>query len=141
MSGCLKKYNMRSNYNEIELREMISNLRLVKESNKWGLEDQSELDLTTYELLLENYLNDKYKDIDKEVSDFVYWELYTSGLINKGGPVTAVGRIIKQIDKGYKFWEQHFIDSLKDIPGIEVLTPVATEKGAKPDFHGKLFNF
>ena len=71
MSGCLKKYNMRSNYNEIELREMISNLRLVKESNKWGLEDQSELDLTTYELLLENYLNDKYKDIDKWLSKLI----------------------------------------------------------------------
>ena len=47
-------------YSEIELREMISNLRLVKEvANDYGLQDQSELDLTTYELLLENYLEDK----------------------------------------------------------------------------------
>tara|TARA_R110000744_G_scaffold1735_1_gene6255 strand:+ start:324 stop:491 length:168 start_codon:yes stop_codon:yes gene_type:complete len=46
-------------YQEIELREMISNLRLLKESDKWGLQDQSEIDLTTYELLLENYLEVK----------------------------------------------------------------------------------
>ena len=50
-------YNME--YQEIELREMISNLRLLKESDKWGLQDQSEIDLTTYELLLENYLEVK----------------------------------------------------------------------------------
>ena len=47
-------------YSEIELREMISNLRLVKEiSNDYELQDSSELDLTTYELLLENHLNNK----------------------------------------------------------------------------------
>ena len=46
-------------YQEIELREMIGNLRLLKESDKWGLQDQSEIDLTTYELLLENYLENK----------------------------------------------------------------------------------
>ena len=47
-------------YNEIELREMISNLRLVKEvANDYGLQDKSELDLTTYELLLENHLENK----------------------------------------------------------------------------------
>jgi len=47
-------------YSEIELREMISNLRLVKEtSNNYELQDKSELDLTTYELLLENSLEDK----------------------------------------------------------------------------------
>ena len=47
-------------YSEIELREMISNLRLVKEvTNKYELQDKSELDLTTYELLLENCLEDK----------------------------------------------------------------------------------
>ena len=45
-------------YNEIELREMISNLRLVKEvANNYELQDKSELDLTTYELLLENFWN------------------------------------------------------------------------------------
>ena len=45
-------------YSEIELREMISNLRLVKEtSNEYELQDKSELDLTTYELLLENFWN------------------------------------------------------------------------------------
>ena len=53
-------------YNEIELREMISNLRLVKEmSNDYELQDKSEIDLTTYELLLENHLNNKYKEINK----------------------------------------------------------------------------
>ena len=47
-------------YSEIELREMIANLRLVKEvANDYGLQDESELDLTTYELLLENLLVDK----------------------------------------------------------------------------------
>ena len=47
-------------YSEIELREMISNLRLVKEiSNDYELQDNSELDLTTYELLLENHLENK----------------------------------------------------------------------------------
>ena len=57
---------MPKNYSEIELREMISNLRLVKEmSNKFGLQDKSEIDLTTYELLLENHLNNKYKDLDE----------------------------------------------------------------------------
>ena len=47
-------------YSEIELREMISNLRLVKEvSNDYELQDKSEIDLTTYELLLVNCLKDK----------------------------------------------------------------------------------
>ena len=50
-------------YNEIELREMISNLRLVKEvANDYGLQDKSELDLTTYELLLENYLKKEFDE-------------------------------------------------------------------------------
>ena len=53
-------------YSEIELREMISNLKLVKEtSNDYELQDKSELDLTKYELLLENHLKNKYKDIDE----------------------------------------------------------------------------
>ena len=63
---------MPKNYSEIELREMISNLRLVKEmSNKFGLQDKSEIDLTTYELLLENHLNNKYKDLDEWLSKLV----------------------------------------------------------------------
>ena len=50
-------------YSEIELREMISNLRLVKEvSNKYELQDRSEIDLTTYELLLENLFTQKIND-------------------------------------------------------------------------------
>ena len=50
-------------YSEIELREMISNLRLVKEtSNEYELQDKSELDLTTYELLLENLFTQKIND-------------------------------------------------------------------------------
>jgi len=53
-------------YSEIELREMIANLRLVKEvANEYELQDKSELDLTTYELLLENHLKNKYKDLDE----------------------------------------------------------------------------
>ena len=63
-------------YSEIELREMISNLRLVKEvANEYELQDKSELDLTTYELLLENHLKNKYKDIDE----------WLDKLINKNG--------------------------------------------------------
>ena len=46
-------------YQEIELKEMIENLESVKKSDKWGLQDQSEIDLTTYKLLLENYLENK----------------------------------------------------------------------------------
>ena len=56
---------MHRNYSEIELREMISNLRLVKSFDKTArLSDESEIELTKYEMLLENHLNDKYKDID-----------------------------------------------------------------------------
>ena len=63
-------------YSEIELREMISNLRLVKEmSNKFGLQDKSEIELTKYELLLETHTNNKYKEIDD----------WLSKLINKNG--------------------------------------------------------
>ena len=67
-------------YSEIELREMISNLRLVKdfydeEERIVGLGDDSEIDLTTYELLLENQLKNKYKDIDD----------WLDKLINKNG--------------------------------------------------------
>ena len=65
---------MRRNYSEIELREMISNLRLAKKFTG-GLADESEIDLTTYELLLENHLSDKYKEIDK----------WLNKLINKNG--------------------------------------------------------
>ena len=42
-------------YQEIELKEMINNLESVKKNDKWGLQDQSEIDLTTYELLLETH--------------------------------------------------------------------------------------
>ena len=54
---------MHNNYSEQELREMISNLRLAK-NFAGGLADESELDLTIYEMLLENHLNNKYKEID-----------------------------------------------------------------------------
>ena len=51
---------------------MISNLRLVKEtSNKYELQDKSELDLTTYELLLENHLNQKHSKWEKEIDEFL----------------------------------------------------------------------
>ena len=63
-------------YSEVELREMISNLRLVKEmSNKFGLQDKSEIELTKYELLLETHTNNKYKEIDE----------WLNKLINKNG--------------------------------------------------------
>tara|TARA_R100001244_G_C5128184_1_gene125156 strand:+ start:431 stop:601 length:171 start_codon:yes stop_codon:yes gene_type:complete len=46
-------------YSEKELREMISNLRLWKSLENCNLTDRSEIELTKYELLLENYLEDK----------------------------------------------------------------------------------
>ena len=52
-------------YSEIELREMISNLRLWKNLKNCNLTDKSEIELTKYEMLLENHLNNKYKDIDE----------------------------------------------------------------------------
>ena len=56
-------------YSEVELREMISNLRLWKEMKNCDLTDESEIELTKYELLLENYLNNKYKEIDKWLNE------------------------------------------------------------------------
>ena len=51
---------------------MISNLRLVKEtSNKYELQDKSELDLTTYELLLDNHLNQMRNKWEKEMDEFM----------------------------------------------------------------------
>ena len=55
---------MRRNYNEIELRQLISNLRLLKHF-AGNLANKSELELVTYELLLENHLSDKYNDYDE----------------------------------------------------------------------------
>ena len=56
-------------YQETELREMISNLRLFKDSDKVSsLTDNTEVELTKYEMLLENHLNNKYKDIDQWLS-------------------------------------------------------------------------
>jgi len=48
-------------YQEDELREMIGNLRLVKSYGEvgGGLHDKSEIELTKFELLLENYLENK----------------------------------------------------------------------------------
>tara|TARA_R110002167_G_scaffold65777_1_gene186125 strand:+ start:238 stop:426 length:189 start_codon:yes stop_codon:yes gene_type:complete len=51
-------------YSEIELREMISNLRIVKNFAS-RLVDEDELRLTKFELLLENHTNNKYKEIDE----------------------------------------------------------------------------
>ena len=59
-------------YSEDELREMISNLRLVKEvSNDYELQDKRELDLTTYELLLENFWNVQDLKIAQKIDDEV----------------------------------------------------------------------
>ena len=58
-------------YSEIELREMISNLRLWKEMKNCDLTDASEIELTKYELLLENHLNNKYKDLDEWLNKLV----------------------------------------------------------------------
>ena len=45
-------------YSEIELREMISNLKIVKTFAS-RLVDEDEVRLTKFELLLENYLENK----------------------------------------------------------------------------------
>ena len=58
-------------FNEQELREMISNLRLWKEMKNCDLTDKSEIELTKYELLLENHLNNKYKDLDEWLNKLV----------------------------------------------------------------------
>ena len=61
-------------YSEVELREMISNLKLMKRiTTKMGgsLSNKSELDLTTYEMVLENHLNYKYKDLDDWLNKLV----------------------------------------------------------------------
>ena len=58
-------------YQEIELKEMIENLESVKKSDEWGLQDQSEIDLTTYKLLLENYTKNKYKEIDEWLNNLI----------------------------------------------------------------------
>ena len=58
-------------YQEIELKEMIGNLESVKKNDKLGLQDQSEIDLTTYKLLLENYTKNKYKEIDEWLNNLI----------------------------------------------------------------------
>ena len=58
-------------FNEQELREMISNLRLWKEMKNCDLTNKSEIELTKYELLLENHLNNKYKDLDEWLNKLV----------------------------------------------------------------------
>ena len=58
-------------YQEIELKEMIDNLESVKKNDKLGLQDQSEIDLTTYKLLLENYTKNKYKEIDEWLNNLI----------------------------------------------------------------------
>ena len=58
-------------YQEIELKEMIENLESVKKNDKLGLQDQSEIDLTTYKLLLENHIKNKYKEIDKWLNNLI----------------------------------------------------------------------
>ena len=58
--------NSYSEYTISELREMIANLRLVKEiSNKYQLQDKSEIELTTYELLLEFKKKEWEKEFDE----------------------------------------------------------------------------
>ena len=59
-----QKYIIMIKYSEEELREMISNLRLFK-NFKGGLTDRSKIELTKYEMLLENHLKNKYKEIDE----------------------------------------------------------------------------
>ena len=50
-------------YSENKLRKRISILRIGKAMNQ--LNDSGLIELTTCEILLENHLNDKYKEINK----------------------------------------------------------------------------
>ena len=52
--------NINMEYQVNELEEMISNLKKVKNSSKWGLSDENEIELTTFELILEDYLVNKW---------------------------------------------------------------------------------
>ena len=71
-------------YNENELREMISNLRVVKVFAE-NLTDEGEVDLITYELLLENHLNNKYKDIDEWLNKNGFNKIVLTGApVNRG---------------------------------------------------------
>ena len=47
------------------LRKKISNMRILKDFCDGKLEDEDEIELTTLEMVLENHLNNKYKDIDE----------------------------------------------------------------------------
>ena len=58
-------------YQEIELKEMIENLESVKKSDKWGLQDQSEIELTKYKLLLEHHTKNKYNEIDEWLNNLI----------------------------------------------------------------------
>ena len=65
----MKEISSMKEYKEEELREMISNLRLFKDSDKVSsLTDNTEIELTKYEMLLEDHLNNKYKEIDQWLS-------------------------------------------------------------------------
>mgnify|MGYP003154686754 CR=1 FL=1 len=47
------------------LRKKISNMRILKGFCDGKLSCEDEIELTTLEMVLENHLNDKYKDLDK----------------------------------------------------------------------------
>ena len=50
--------------------KVSSNLRLFK-NFKGGLTDRSEIELTKYEMLLENHLKNKYKEIDEWLNNLM----------------------------------------------------------------------
>jgi len=58
-------------YQEKELKEMISNLESVKKSDKCGLQDQSEIELTKFKLLLEHHAKNKYNEIDEWLNNLI----------------------------------------------------------------------
>ena len=58
-------------YQEKELKEMISNLESVKKSDKCGLQDQSEIQLTKLKLLLEHHVKNKYNEIDEWLNNLI----------------------------------------------------------------------
>ena len=62
-----KKINkiMYKEYSLEFLRKKISNMRILKGFCDGKLSCEDEIELTTLEMVLENHLNNKYKDIDE----------------------------------------------------------------------------
>ena len=68
-----KKINkiMYKEYSLEFLRKKISNMRILKDFCDGKLSCEGEIELTTLEMVLENHLNNKYKNIDEWLNKLV----------------------------------------------------------------------